>query len=236
MPSLMLAEGVLYALILAPRRNHVTLTCSNQANRTGIGNFWLVLALAWAGLLVLSAGCSRVPSLQNGSPRTSELTGLQDLNGNGVDPLPPDSTNTTVFVFVSTDCPISNRYAPEIRRLHEKFAPLGIRFWLIYPSASELPGAIRKHLEEYQYPCSALRDPRHELVKRTQVRVTPEVAVFVPGPKLVYHGRIDDRYVDFGKERPAPTRRDLLAVLTSIASNQPVTNAPVPGVGCYISD
>ena len=31
----------------------------------------------------------------------------------------------TVLIFISTDCPISNRYAPEIKRLHDEFAPKG---------------------------------------------------------------------------------------------------------------
>src|SRR5207249_9516148 len=43
------------------------------------------------------------------------------------------SAKVFVFIFVSTDCPISNRYAPEIRRVEGKFAPAGVRFWLVYP-------------------------------------------------------------------------------------------------------
>jgi hypothetical protein len=38
-----------------------------------------------------------------------------------------------VLVFVRTDCPISNRYAPELRRLQDRFAPRGMAFWLVYP-------------------------------------------------------------------------------------------------------
>ncbi|MBI2950333.1 MAG: redoxin domain-containing protein [Verrucomicrobia bacterium] len=201
-----------------------------------MNRIWVLWLGALACLLIASPGCSRVPPPQGETQRGTDRLRLLDLNGNAVDPLPSGGTNSTVFVFVSTDCPISNRYAPEIRRLHEKFAPLGVTFWLIYPGATETSEMIRRHLDEYTYPCSALRDPRHELVKQTQARVTPEAAVFVPGPKLVYHGRIDDRYVDFGKERPAPIRRDLHDVLTSITSNRPVTNAPALAVGCYISE
>ena len=39
----------------------------------------------------------------------------------------PRAPRRSVLLFVSTDCPISNRYAPELRRLRERFAPRGRR-------------------------------------------------------------------------------------------------------------
>src|ERR1700729_1688584 len=42
-----------------------------------------------------------------------------------------------VFIFVRTDCPITNRYAPELQRLSEAFAADAVQFWLVYPDPSE---------------------------------------------------------------------------------------------------
>ena len=42
------------------------------------------------------------------------------------------------------------------------------------------------------------------------------------GPRLVYRGRIDDRYVDFGTARAAPTTRDLEQVLDAIVAGEAV--------------
>lgn len=160
---------------------------------------------------------------------------LFGLDGNAINPLTTATAKAVVFVFVSTDCPISNRYAPELRRLYEKFAAQDVKFWLVYPDPTETADNIRKHLKDFQFPFGALRDPRHELVKKTKVRVTPEAAVFVPGSKMVYHGRIDDRYVDFGKERPAPTQHDLENVLEGILNGKPISKAETVAIGCYIS-
>ena len=228
---------------MAARAHHLTDSVTSR-QRSWRSAFYLALRFekSWAllfggiaGLLALNLGCSRIPSLQNEAP--SSLSGLQllDLDGHAITPLQTGGSNANVFVFINTDCPISNRYAPEIRRLHDEFAPQGVKFWLVYPNPTVSPEEIRRHLEDYHYPCEALRDPRHELVKQAQARVTPEAAVFVPGPKLVYHGRIDDRYVDFGKERPSPSQRDLHDVLRSVVAGKPVTNAPAPAVGCYLS-
>jgi hypothetical protein len=41
-----------------------------------------------------------------------------DLDGRPVDPLGPNpGVKATVFVFIATDCPIANRYAPDIQQL-----------------------------------------------------------------------------------------------------------------------
>ena len=159
-----------------------------------------------------------------------------DLNGQPVDPFQASDAKAIVLIFVSNECPISNRYALELRRLHAQFAPKGVTFWLVHPDPDESVEAIRKHSKDYDYPFAVLRDPQHALVKRAKARVTPEAAVFLPAGRLVYHGRIDNRFVDFGKERPAPTKHDLQETLTAILDGKSVTNATSPTIGCYISD
>ena len=162
---------------------------------------------------------------------------LRDLDERSVDPLAtPAGTKATVFLFVSVECPISNRYAPAVRRLHEKYAAQGIQFSLVYPNPVEPVAAIRRHLTDYSYPMRALRDPQHELVKIAGATITPEAAVFDPRGWLLYHGRIDDRYVSLGLERPVATRHDLDEVLTDIVSGRTPRQSVTQAVGCFIAD
>lgn len=162
---------------------------------------------------------------------------LPDLDNRLVDPfLAAESSKAIVFLFASVDCPISNRYAPVVQRLYQTFSPQGVTFWLIYPNPADTPQAIRDHVKAFSYPVHALRDPKHELVKLTNVQVTPEVAVFDRAHALVYHGRIDDRYVSLGVERPSPTRQDLADALTATLSGARVKEAATPAVGCFIAD
>jgi tetratricopeptide (TPR) repeat protein len=160
-----------------------------------------------------------------------------DLEGRGIDVFQSTSDRrATVLLFTSTDCPISNRYAPEVRRLHDRFAPEGVRFVLVYANPSDRPQAIRQHVTTFGYPAEAVRDPRHALVRRAQATVTPEAAVFDAMGRLAYRGRIDDRYVDFGVDRPAPTQRDLLDALTAVLDGKPVTTPTTRAIGCFIVD
>jgi hypothetical protein len=161
---------------------------------------------------------------------------LFDLENRTVDPLhPPPGTKATVLLFVTTDCPISNRYAPEVARLFKSFASKGVSFWLIYPNPADAPQAIRDHLASFGYPMQALRDPAHALAKFVHATVTPE-AVVVAGERVVYRGRIDDRYVELGVQRPAPTRRDLEDALAAVLAGRPVQLPTTQAVGCVIAD
>ena len=142
-----------------------------------------------------------------------------------------------VLIFVSTDCPVSNRYAPEIQRLYREFAPQGVRFQLVYPNPSDNAAAMTRHLKEYGYPLSiGTADPDHALVKSVGATITPEAAVLDANRRLVYRGRIDDRFVELGRERSKATTHDLRDALTAALAGKPVKAATTQAIGCFIAD
>jgi thiol-disulfide isomerase/thioredoxin len=156
-----------------------------------------------------------------------------DLDGHSVDPFRLAGSKLVAFVFIRTDCPISNRYAPTIRDLSSRYGEHAV-FFLVYPIASETPEQIRKHLREYGYHLPALRDPDLVLARESHVSITPEAAVFSPDKKLLYHGRIDDWYVDFGSARREPTTHELASTLDNALAHKPVVTTDAPAVGCFI--
>jgi hypothetical protein len=178
-----------------------------------------------------------IASVMIGRPVSAGPLRVLDLDGRLVDPLAPaPGVRATVFVFITTDCPIANRYAPEIQRLTAIFASQGVRFWLVYANPHEPLASIRNHLRQFQYAIPALRDPDHALVRFTKVTVSPEAAVVDQGGVLLYHGRIDDRWVNIGRDRPSPTRGDLAEALRAILDGKPVAQSATPAVGCILSD
>ncbi len=162
-----------------------------------------------------------------------------DLDGAAVDPLKVSARKVVVLIFVRVDCPISNRYAPTIQGI-ERRARLDnagrVAFWLVYPDRSESAEQIRKHKKEFGYDLPALRDVQRSLVAESQALATPESAVFDANRKLIYHGRIDNLYEDFGRARPAATTHELEDAIHAAIDGKEVANASVPAVGCYISD
>jgi len=161
---------------------------------------------------------------------------VMDLSGRPVDPFQSSDAQTMVFMFVGVDCPISNSYAPEVRRLAAEFGPRGVAFRLVYPNADETLEIIKKHLKDYVYALEALWDPQHELTRAAGAKMTPEAIVFVRGRGFVYRGRIDDRFVQLGKARVAPTQHDLKDALTAVINGKAVPHPSTRAVGCYISE
>lgn len=159
---------------------------------------------------------------------------LEDLDRRVVDPLREGDAEVRVFVFARSDCPISNRYAPEIRRIADRFDDEGIAFWMVYPDPDEAIPAIRAHLDEFSLELAALRDVKHDLVRWTEAKSTPEVAVIVNGRGVVYHGAIDDRYVNFGQARQEPNTRYLEEVLTAVVEGREVEWQSTKSIGCTI--
>jgi hypothetical protein len=185
-----------------------------------------------SALFLVSTGLSG--GFSEAATPTPQRPVLTDLAGHEAKPLPDHAARFVVFVFARTDCPISNSYAPEIVRLHAEFASRGVTFWLVYPDAEVTADAIQQHIREYRYPCAALRDPHQLFARQSHVRVTPEVALYRADGELLYHGRIDDRYVDFGECRAHADQRDLQEALQLALAGKPIPQPHPPGVGCFI--
>jgi hypothetical protein len=151
-------------------------------------------------------------------------------------PAQASSARARVFLFVRTDCPITNRYAPELRRLSQEFGARGAEFWLVYPDPAATVQSIRDHVAQYAFPGTVLRDPRHDLVKRARVTIAPEAAVFDAAGRLMYHGRIDDQWVNPGKARPVARTHDLEDAISAVLAGRPPAQFETHAVGCWLAD
>lgn len=160
-----------------------------------------------------------------------------DLQGHAVDFAQYASRSVNVVIFVRSDCPISNRYAPTLQKLSSQYADK-VGFWLVYPDKSETPAGIERHIRDYNYKgIFALRDPQHALVKAAHAEITPEAAVFdTNAHRLLYHGRIDNWYQSAGHMRAQPTTHELEDAIRAALDGKPVPIPETKAVGCYIAD
>ncbi len=140
----------------------------------------------------------------------------------------------TVFIFVATDCPNSNTYAPILARLYRQYSGRGVAFYNVYSDPSESADAVRKHDADYLVPFPALLDSHQILARQTGARSTPEAVILGPDGQQLYRGRVDDRFVDFGKTRFHPTQDDLGEALEAILQGKPVPHPVTKVLGCAI--
>jgi hypothetical protein len=165
------------------------------------------------------------------------LTGAIDLNGHPITDLAPAGSRAVVLFFAASDCPISNRYIPEVQRLAKQFEPLGVRVWFVYPNPGDDAKVVRAHDLAFAITGNTALDTRQGLTRMAQVTVTPEAAVLVPqGGALheVYRGRIDDRYLALGTERPQAMHHDLEEAIRAVLAGKPVPQPAGPPIGCSI--
>lgn len=151
------------------------------------------------------------------------------------DPFAPPA-HVRVLLFLRTDCPLTGRYAPEVRRIAQEFSNREVSFWLIYPDRSDSKQAIEAYSKQFSLPGTTIGDPAGDLVRRAHATVAPEAAVFDGGGHLLYHGRIDNRWVDFGKVRPTPTVHDLEDAISDALAGKPVAEAKTRAIGCSLAD
>jgi hypothetical protein len=180
-------------------------------------------------LVLLLAGCAptsepwdtiRLPDLDNKDVALKSEAGAKGL----------------VFLFIESDCPISNKYVPEVIRLAKTYGSAELPFRIVYPGRDEALEKIRKHRESFGIPGAALRDVHLALTRSAGITTMPEAAIFVPHKGLVYRGRIDDRFVSVSEERAAPTTHDLEDAMKAVLDGKAPPVATTRAVGCPITE
>jgi hypothetical protein len=145
------------------------------------------------------------------------------------------TANTEVLFFISTDCPISNFYAPEIQRICHDYGTKGVGCSLIYEDVEVTSNAVRKHLAEYGYAgVSTKIDSDRKIATHANASVTPQAAVVDSAGNIRYRGRIDNYYADLGKPRRQATVHDLRDALDAVLAGKTVAHPETKAVGCYI--
>lgn len=166
----------------------------------------------------------------HGPPSAAQLREV-----NGARPEFAPSSAAAVLLFVSSDCPVSNGYAPEIQRVCAAYRKSGVSCSLIYEDASIDAAAVRSHRERFGYrDIPAVIDTAHAIAADVRATVTPQVVVVAAGGGVKYRGRIDNRYEQLGKPRRIVTVHDLRDALDAVLAGRPVARPATEAVGCFI--
>lgn len=140
-----------------------------------------------------------------------------------------------VMLFVASDCPVSNGYAPEIQRICDGARIKGGSCTLVYEDSAIDPAAVRAHRDAYRYrEIPAVIDHDHVIAQRAWATITPQAVVVTQAGVIKYRGRIDDRYIALGQQRRVVTSHDLRDAIDALAGGRDVPHAETEAVGCFI--
>jgi len=184
-------------------------------------------------LLAIGAVTAAIAALALLAGRSDEHV-LKDIEGASYGSLEhPTQGRFSVLFFLTPDCPIANQYAPEIRRICDKYDSSGARCFLVYADPSATVDSVRKHARDYhasRYP--VVLDAGYRLVDAAGATVSSEAAVFSSNGKLEYRGRIDDFHAALGVPRQQATTHDLRDALDALIAGRSVPNPRTETVGC----
>ena len=144
-------------------------------------------------------------------------------------------SRAVVLFFMTTDCPLTNSYIPELNRIRADYTNRGVAVYAVQTDTTIPDAEVRKYAVDFRLTFPVLLDPTQILVRFAGATVTPQVAVLSSDGRLQYLGRIDNRVADFDKRRPAATQSDLREALDAVLAGESVANPRTDVIGCYIN-
>ncbi len=145
-----------------------------------------------------------------------------------------DQEHLRVFVFLSTSCPISNSYLPELNRIYEQKINTVDFFGVISDPSVNRSEAI-KHSAEFQIRFPILFDSSGYLVQQLSPTHVPEVFVIDGKGRIRYRGAIDNAYESLGRRRANVEKHFLRDAIASVLNGTVANPEKTSPVGCRIS-
>jgi len=189
------------------------------------------------GLAVLAASTRAEMKPKPTKPPTPTITfSLFDLKGATHNLGQNDKRRVRAFIFLSTECPISNGYVKTLSELRKKYATTDKRvdFFGVVSDPTVTRASAAKHFTEYKAKFPVLFDASTQLVEALKPSHVPNAFVLNANGELVYQGAIDNAWEDIGRRRPKAEKNYLADAISATLTGKPVTIARTTPVGCLI--
>ena len=135
------------------------------------------------------------------------------------------------LVFVDAECPVSARYLGELNDFAAAAAAAGIDFYAVVSSPHRTWADAEKLRDDYDLRVPVLFDPSGDLANRLSPVTLPEAFVINGRDRMIYRGRIDDRFAEIGRLRQVIGNHDLLETFATTHNPQVEARVTEP-VGC----
>ncbi len=139
-----------------------------------------------------------------------------------------------LLIFVTTECPIANRYLPVLAQLAKKNADQPVQLLAIYSSPTDDAEKIAAHVKQFHIDFPALDDRDQLLMQAVGAERSAEVFLLDARRAIRYRGRIDDRF-GYGHERDSAMRDDLEIALGELLDRKEISVPRTEAKGCVIS-
>jgi peroxiredoxin len=195
----------------------------------------IALAFVWTGQGVARAGetGTELPVNRGLMQRMGNFTLKDVTTGHDRSLYALRGSRAIVLVFVGTDCPVGNLYAPRLVEMNREYKTKGVVFLGISSNAHDSEKDVAKYVRDTGIDFAVLKDPQNKVADSGLVERTPEVLVLDAAGRVRYRGAIDDQYA-VGKARNAPTANYLRDALDALVANRQVKVPASKVEGCLL--
>lgn len=136
------------------------------------------------------------------------------------------------YVWLSVDCPLSQKYTLTLRQLSQHHAKDSVTFIAVFPSNTRKE--IKSFIKKYQLTIDFQQDKKRYLTKKFNTTITPEVVLVDANEKVFYQGAIDNQVIALGKFLAEATEKYLQDAIQNLLLGQPCTLPKTTAIGCVI--
>jgi len=161
------------------------------------------------------------------APLPAESLALRSVDGSAIpfaDLVGPDG-RAVCFAFLHPTCPLAQEYGPVLRQLAAEFADDRIRFVGVICECDD-PREVAAYGREFGIPFPIHLDTDFSLAQALDATVTPEVVLVDRDRRILYAGRIDDRYKVRGVMSPGEPLASPQDVFHAERAQRPINGAP----------
>jgi peroxiredoxin len=159
---------------------------------------------------------------------------LKTLKGKTIHFTELKNNKASLIVFLSPDCPLSQKYTLPIREYQEKYAAKGIKTYLVIPGTYYSKKVIREYVKTYKLDFPVLLDKDLRLARFMKASAVPEFFLTSPQASVIYSGKFDNWYESLGKNRVVITEKYLENATDAFLEGTPVRTSKTEPVGCII--
>ena len=138
-----------------------------------------------------------------------------------------------VLVFLDTACPVATRYAPELNEIQDDARASGLKLYGVLSNPDISWRESAEFVDDFGIEFPVILDSTGDLARRLGPRVTSESFVVSTANRILYRGRIDDRFAAVGRLRTRITSHDLRQVMEAVARGDHVEPHESEAIGCF---
>ncbi len=138
-----------------------------------------------------------------------------------------------VLVFLDTACPVATRYVPELNEVQDDAGTAGVQLYGVLSNPDISWRESARFVDDFGIEFPVILDSSGDLARRLGPRVISESFVVSTADRLVYRGRIDDRFAAVGRLRTRISSHDLRRAMEAVSRGDRIEPHETEAVGCF---